>query len=156
VDPAIIELIARRVQSNIRELEGALTRVMAYADLTGQTITMELATSALADLLPRRRSIAAPQIIETVAVFYNTTTGELTGRDRTKEIAWARQVAMYLLREETEASLPSIGEALGGRDHTTIMYGCEKVADMVERDDAARRQLIAIRERLYSQAGVPA
>jgi len=63
---------------------------------------------------------------------------------------------MYLLREETEASLPSIGEALGGRDHTTIMYGCEKVADMVERDDAARRQLIAIRERLYSQAGVPA
>jgi chromosomal replication initiator protein len=156
VDPAVIELIARRVQSNIRELEGALTRVMAYADLTGQTITMELATSALADLLPRRRSIAAPQIIETVAVFYNTTTGELIGQDRTKEVAWARHVAMYLIREETEASLPAIGKALGGRDHTTIMYGCEKVADRVERDDAARRQLIAIRERLYSQAGVPA
>jgi hypothetical protein len=62
-----------------------------------------------------------------------------------KEVAWARQVAMYLIRAETEASLPAIGEALGGRDHTTVMYGCEKVADMVERDDNARRQLIAIR-----------
>jgi chromosomal replication initiator protein len=156
VDPAVIELIARRVQSNIRELEGALTRVMAYADLTGQTITMELATSALADLLPRRRSIAAPQIIETVAVFYNMTTGALIGQDRTKEIAWARHVAMYLIREETEASLPAIGEALGGRDHTTVMSGHKKIADLVERDDTTRRQLIAIRERLYSQVGVPA
>ncbi len=156
VDPAIIELIARRVQSNIRELEGALTRVMAYADLIGLPLTMEIATSALSDLLPRRRSITSPQVIETVAAFYNTTPGVLTGRDRSKEIAWARQVAMYLIREETEASLPAVGEALGGRDHTTIMYGCEKVADMVERDDSTRRQLIAIRERLYSQVGVPA
>ncbi len=156
VDPAVIELIARRVQSNIRELEGALTRVMAYADLLGQPVTLETATSALADLLPRRRSITSPHVIETVATFYNTSPDVLTGRDRSKEVAWARQVAMYLLREETEASLPSIGEALGGRDHTTIMYGCEKVADMVERDDATRRQLIAIRERLYSQVGAPA
>ena len=156
VDPAVIELIARRVQSNIRELEGALTRVMAYADLTGQPLTMEIATSALADLLPRRRSITSPQVIETVAAFYNTTPDILTGRDRSKEIAWARQVAMYLIREETEASLPAIGEALGGRDHTTVMYGCDKVADVVERDDASRRQLIAIRERLYNQVGVPA
>jgi chromosomal replication initiator protein len=156
VDPAVIELIARRVQSNIRELEGALTRVIAYADLTGQTVTVELANSALADLLPRRRSIAAPQIIETVAAFYNTSPDTLLGRDRSKEVAWARQVAMYLIREETEASLPAIGEALGGRDHTTVMYGCDKVADMVERDDATRRQVLAIRERLYNQVGVPA
>jgi chromosomal replication initiator protein len=156
VDPVVIELIARRVQSNIRELEGALTRVMAYADLTRQPLTLEIAVSALADLLPRRRSITSPQVIETVAAFYNTTPGVLTGRDRSKEVAWARQVAMYLIREETEASLPAIGEALGGRDHTTIMYGCEKVADKVERDDAARRQLIALRERLYNQVGVTA
>jgi chromosomal replication initiator protein len=156
VDPAVIELIARRVQSNIRELEGALTRVVAYADLTGQPVTVEIAASALADLLPRRRSITAPQVIEVVAAHYHTTTEMLTGRDRSKEIAWARQVVMYLLREETEASLPSIGEALGGRDHTTVMYGCEKVADMVERDDATRRDIIRIREILYNQAGVPA
>jgi chromosomal replication initiator protein len=153
VDPAIIELIARRVQSNIRELEGALTRVIAYADLTGQPLTLEIATSALADLLPRRHSITSSQIIETVAAFYNMTVNVLTGQDRSKEIAWARQVAMYLLREETESSLPSIGEALGGRDHTTIMHGYKKVADMVERDDTTRRQIIAIRERIYNQVG---
>jgi chromosomal replication initiator protein len=156
VDAAVIELIARRVQSNIRELEGALTRVVAYADLIGQPLTLEIAASALADLLPRRRTLTSPQIIETVAAFYSTTTEVLVGRDRSKDVAWARQVAMYLIREETDASLPSIGESLGARDHTTVMYGCEKVADMVERDDSIRRQVIAIRERLYNQVGVPA
>jgi len=156
VDPEIIELIARRVQSNIRELEGALTRVMAYADLTGHPLSLELANSALADLLPRRRTLSSSHIIETVARHYNLSLEILKGRDRSKDVALARQVAMYLIREETDASLPAIGEALGDRDHTTVMYGCEKVADMVERDDSIRRQLIAIRERLYSQVGVPA
>ncbi len=155
VDPAVIELIARRVQSNIRELEGALTRVMAYADLIGQPLTMDLATSALADLIPRHRTLTPMQIIETVAVFYNTTLDTLLGPDRTKDIALPRQMAMYLIREETDTSLPAIGEALGGRDHTTIMYGYKKIADMIERDDSIRRQAIAIRERLYNQAGVP-
>ncbi len=156
VDPEIIELIARRVQSNIRELEGALTRVMAYADLTGHPLSLELANSALADLLPRRRTLSSSHIIETVARHYNLSLEILKGRDRSKDVALARQVAMYLIREETDASLPAIGEALGDRDHTTVMYGCEKVADMVERDDSIRRQLIAIRERLYSQVGAPA
>jgi chromosomal replication initiator protein len=156
VDSAVIELIARRVQSNIRELEGALTRVVAYADLIGQPLTLEIASSALADLLPRHRTLTSPQIIETVAMFYNTSIETLIGRDRSKDVAWARQVAMYLIREETDASLPAIGESLGDRDHTTVMYGYEKVADMVERDDSIRRQVIAIRERLYNQTGVPA
>jgi chromosomal replication initiator protein len=151
VDPAIIEIIARRVQSNIRELEGALTRVMAYADLTSQPLTLELATAALSDLLPRPKTLTAQQIIMTVADFYSITPEVLLGRERSKEVAWARQVAMYLIREETSASLPAVGDALGGRDHTTVMYGCDKVADAIERDDTARRQLIAIRERLYSQ-----
>ncbi len=156
VHPSIIELVARRVQSNIRELEGALTRVLAYADLIGQPVTMEIAASAIADLSPRRRTLTVPQIISVVADFFNTSITALTGPDRSKDTAWARQVAMYLIREETEASLPAVGEALGNRDHTTVMYGCKKVADAIERDDAARRQVIAIRERLFSQAGVPA
>lgn len=156
VEPAVIEIIARRVQSNIRELEGALTRVLAYAELIGQPLTVELAGSALADLLPRARTLTPPQIIETVANFYNTDLEALLGPDRSKEVAMPRQVAMYLIREETDASLPAVGEVLGGRDHTTIMYGCKKIADMIERDDALRRQVIAIRERLYNQAGVPA
>jgi chromosomal replication initiator protein len=153
VDDAVIELIARRVQSNIRELEGALTRVLAYGELIGQPLTIELATSALADLLPRQRTLTAPQIIDTVAAFYGVPSEDLRGPDRTKEVAMARQVAMYLLREETDASLPAVGESLGGRDHTTIMYGYKKIADMIERDDNLRRQVIALRERLYSQVG---
>jgi chromosomal replication initiator protein len=156
VSASVVELIARRVQSNIRELEGALTRVLAYADLTGQPVSMELAGAAIADLLPRRRTLTSNQIIDTVADFYNTSPESLLGPERSKDIAWARQVAMYLIREEASASLPSIGEALGNRDHTTIMYGCKKVADAIERDDAARRQVLAIRERLYNQVNVPA
>ncbi len=154
VEDAVIELIARRVQSNIRELEGALTRVLAYSDLIGQSLTLDLAGSALADLLPRTRTLTPPQIIGTVADFYNTTTQALIGPDRTKDLALSRQVAMYLIREETDASLPAVGDALGGRDHTTIMYGYKKIADMIERDDSLRRQVIAIRERMYSQAGM--
>ena len=156
VDDAVIELIARRVQSNIRELEGALTRVLAYAELIGQPLTIDLATSALADLVPRHRTLTPPQIIDAVAAFYNSTPDALVGPDRTKDVAMSRQVAMYLIREETDASLPAVGDALGGRDHTTIMYGYKKIADMIERDDALRRQVIAIRERLYAAAGVPA
>ncbi|HRF46136.1 MAG TPA: chromosomal replication initiator protein DnaA [Anaerolineales bacterium] len=155
VDSAVIELIARRVQSNIRELEGALVRVLAYADLTNQPLTVDLAGTAIADLLPRRRTLTANQIISTVADYYRSSPQQLMGPDRSRETAWARQVAMYLIREESEASLPAIGDALGGRDHTTIMYGCKKVADLVERDDSARRQVLAIRERLYGQPAVP-
>ena len=156
VSPAVIELIARRVQSNIRELEGALTRVLAYADLTSQPVTLELAANAIADLLPRRRTLSADQIIDVVASEMGISRSALLGPDRSKDTAWARQVAMYLIREETESSLPAIGDALGNRDHTTIMYGCKKVADAIERDDAARRQVLAIRGRLYSQVGAPA
>ena len=156
VPAAVIELIARRVQSYIRELEGALTRVLAYADLTGQQLSVEMAGAALADLLPRRRTLTPPQIISVVSDFYHTSPDALHGPERSKDIAWARQVAMYLIREETDASLPSIGEALGNRDHTTIMYGCKKVADEIERSDARRREVLQIRERLYGQVGMAA
>jgi chromosomal replication initiator protein len=155
VNPAVIEMLARRIQSNIRELEGALTRVLAYADLTGQSVTMELAASAIADLMPRRRTLTPEQVIDVVADVYNTTTAALMGPDRSKEIAWARQVAMYIIREESDCSLPAIGEALGNRDHTTIMYGCKKVADEIERNDSKRREVISVRERLFSQVAVP-
>jgi chromosomal replication initiator protein len=150
----LIELIARRVQSNIRELEGALNRVLAYADILGHPLTAEVADSALSDFLPHHRNLSPAQIVEGVASFYNVTVDDLTGRERTKDVALPRQIAMYLIRHETDASLPHIGEVLGGRDHTTIIYGCDKVADMIERDDGMRRQLLTLRERLYSQAGL--
>ncbi|MCB9135623.1 MAG: chromosomal replication initiator protein DnaA [Anaerolineales bacterium] len=147
----ILEVIARRMQSNIRELEGALTRILAYSDLRGVPLTTELVNTALGDLLPRQQKVEPTQIIETVAVSFGFTRDQMIGRDRSRQVALSRQVAMYLLREEANYSLPQIGEAMGGRDHTTVMYACEKVADLLERDHHLRRQLVDIREQLYGQ-----
>ncbi len=145
----IFELIAKRVQLNIRELEGALTRIAAFADLSGLPVTPQLVDSALADLLPRRTEVQPDDIISKVSDAFGVSVERMLGRDRSREVALPRQIAMYLLREEANISLPQIGEALGGRDHTTIMYGCEKVADLMERDNHLRRQVIEIRDQLY-------
>ena len=152
----ILEDIAHKIQSNIRELEGALTRVLAYADFSGQPLSLQLVSVALADLLPQRNLVEPRQIVDAVASAFGITTEKLMSRDRTREIALPRQVAMYLLREEANASLPQIGQALGGRDHTTVMYACEKIADLIESDDHLRRQLIKIRENLYGQSRISA
>ena len=151
VPPAIIEMIARQFQSNIRELEGALTRVTAYADLRGKPLTEELVNIALTDLLPQRNSFEPAHVVNVVAASFGITPEKLLGRDRSRAAALPRQVVMYLLRQEANVSLPQIGEAMGGRDHTTVMYACEKVADMIERDDRLRRQVLQIRERLYGK-----
>jgi chromosomal replication initiator protein len=145
----IVETIARQIQSNIRELEGALTRVLAYADLSGQPLTSQLVNVALADLLPQRGSVQPSQVLEAVASAFGITRERILGRDRSQEVALPRQIAMYLLREEANVSLPQIGDALGGRDHTTVMYACEKVRDLIERDDHLRRRIFAIREQLF-------
>ena len=150
VNNDILEYIARQIQSNIRELEGALTRVLAYSDLSGRPLDIDLAKIALVDFLPDVGTPDSAQILETVAKAFNLSHEELLSRNRSKSIALPRQVAMYLLREIGNESLPQIGEALGGRDHTTVMYACEKVADMLERDDHFRRQVFQIRDQLYS------
>ncbi len=154
VSNEILDLIARRMQSNIRELEGALTRILAYSDLRGLPLSTELVNSALSDMLPRQRKLQPDQIINTVADAFGIPSERILGRDRTRRIALPRQIAMYLMREEANISLPQIGEALGGRDHTTVMYGCEKVTDMMERDHRFRRQVLDIREQLYGQAAL--
>ena len=151
VPPAILEMIARQFQSNIRELEGALTRVVAYADLRGKPLSEELVNIALTDLLPQRNAFEPAHVVDVVASSFGITPEKLMGRDRTREAALPRQVVMYLLRQEANVSLPQIGEAMGGRDHTTVMYACEKVADMLERDDRLRRQVLQIREQLYGR-----
>ncbi len=145
----MLELIARRVQSNIRELEGALTRVAAFADLSGQPMTQQLVETALVDLLPRRNEVRAEDIMHKVADCFGVSMDSMLGRDRSRSVALPRQIAMFLMREEANISLPQIGEALGGRDHTTVMYGCEKITDLMERDDRLRRQVIDIKEQLY-------
>ncbi len=148
VPPEIMEFIARRVQSNIRELEGALNRIIAFAELSGMALTLQLAESALADLLPQRSEIRPDAIVDVVARTFNLSVERLLSSERSREVALPRQIAMYLMRE-TNLSLPQIGQALGGRDHTTVMYACEKVADLIERDDKIRRQVVQMRNLLY-------
>ena len=146
----VIDFIARKVQSNIRELEGALTRVLGYARLMNASLSVELATTVLQDIL-RHQPITPEQILLAVAEYYRVDIADLTGRSRNKEVVLPRQVAMYLLREETGTSLPQIGDLLGGRDHTTVMYAHEKMAEQIETDDNRRREVLAIKDRLYQE-----
>jgi chromosomal replication initiator protein len=154
VPDEILETIARRVQSNIRELEGALNRIVAFADLSGSPLTPQLAEVALADLLPQRRDLTTQQVVALVAEKFKVTVDQLIGRDRSREIALPRQVAMYLLRREVNVSLPQIGEALGGRDHTTVMYAIDQIANKIETDSGLRRDVIDIKQQMYGQAVV--
>jgi chromosomal replication initiator protein len=148
----ILELIARRIQSNIRELEGALTRIAAFANLSGMPMTPQLADSVLVDLLPRRSEVQPNEVVRKVADAFGVAMERMLGRDRSREVALPRQIAMYLLREEANISLPQIGEALGGRDHTTVMYGCDKIGELLEEDDRLRRRVIDIKEQLYGSS----
>jgi chromosomal replication initiator protein len=150
VPPEVLTHIAQRVQSNIRELEGALTRVVGRAELLNQPLTMDLAVSALEDVLMYKGAHTVDDVVAAVAKFYHLEPEQLRGRDRSKEVAYARQIAMYLAREETEASLPQIGAALGGRDHTTVMYGYEKIAGQIEGDEQMRREVLTVKGMLYN------
>jgi chromosomal replication initiator protein len=156
VESELLELIARRVQSNIRELEGALTRVLAFSDLSGAPLSRELVETALIDLLPRGDTLTAERIIAVVAMQFGIEVDRLLSRERSREVALPRHVAMYLIRKETSASLPQIGEALGGRDHTTVMYGYDKITNLMETDDVLRRQVLLVREKLFHEVGIPA
>ncbi len=151
----ILDNIAHRFQTNIRELEGAMTRLMAYADLRGMALDEQLVEYALADLMPESREIEPEHILNTIAQQFGVSMEELLSHNRSQRIAFPRQVAMYMLREESELSLPKIGEILGGRDHTTVMYGHDKITDLLDRDKNLRRQIVNIQEILYSPVGVP-
>jgi chromosomal replication initiator protein len=152
VPSELLEDIARRIQSNIRELEGGLTRVLAYSDLSGAPLSIGLVETALGGARDRSRNLSSSEIITAVAAEFGIEEDRLLGRERSREVALPRQVAMYLIREETATSLPKIGAALGGRDHTTVMYGCGKIADSMELDGGLRRQVHTIREQLYQEA----
>jgi chromosomal replication initiator protein len=148
----ILETIARYMHSNIRELEGALTRVLAYAELRGMPLTPQLVEAALADMLPRRQEIVPERILQAVAEAFGLSVERLRSKSRAHKVALPRQVAMYLLREDAKLSLPQIGELLGGRDHTTVKYGYEKIADKIESDERLRRQVLNLREKLYRRS----
>ncbi|MGI6206833.1 MAG: chromosomal replication initiator protein DnaA [Anaerolineae bacterium] len=153
VPDEVLDLIAHKVQSNIRELEGVLNKVVAHATLTRTPLTLAIAEQVLGDMYGQQVSVDIPEIVEAVCRHFRVTTQALYGRSRRADIALPRQIAMYLARTETNASLPQIGEALGGRDHTTVLYACDKISDLAESDPDIRRDLMAIREMLYRKGG---
>jgi chromosomal replication initiator protein len=154
ISDEILESIAKRVQSNIRELEGALNRIIAFADLSGSSLTPNLVEVALSDLLPSRGDIEPGRVVDLVARKFNLTVEKLLGRDRTKDVAFPRQIAMYLLREETNFSFPQIGEVLGGRDHSTVMYAIEKISDQIKHDDRLQRDIVLLKQQINGQAAI--
>jgi chromosomal replication initiator protein len=131
LDENVAFFIAKHIQSNIRELEGALKRVLAYSRFTGQPITVDLAREALRDVLASQsRQVSIENIQKTVADYYKIKVSEMYSKKRTRNVARPRQVAMALAKELTQMSLPDIGEAFGGRDHTTVLHACRKIAEL--------------------------
>jgi chromosomal replication initiator protein len=135
-DPELLTFIASRVSTNIRELEGALTRVVAFASLTGRSLSVDLAQDVLRDVFPQGESaqISIERIQELVCERFGVTHDELTGDRRSQNIVYPRQVAMYLSRELTDSSLPKIGKEFGGRDHTTVIHATSKIARLIRED----------------------
>ena len=146
----IIAYIAGRVQTNIRELEGCLNRLMAYQQLHHTELTMEVARAAMSSLGndARESRLKSKQIAEAVAEYYHISLDEMCGKQRDKHIVMPRQIAMYLMRQETQASLLEIGQLFGGRDHSTVLHACEKIERDVNLNPALRREIVAIREQL--------
>jgi len=146
----VIVFIANQIQSNIRELEGALTRIKAYASMQNIPITVEMAKEALRDILAlsQPRPLSIDDIQEGVARFFSLRTKDMLSKKRTQNIAFPRQIAMYLSRELTDASLPQIGQAFGGRDHTTVIHACSKIVSQLEKDSTLRSTLNKLQENL--------
>ncbi len=135
-DTQVLTFIASRISTNIRELEGALTRVVAFSSLTGRPMTVELAQEVLKDVFPQGEmpEISVEQIQEIVIGRFGMSLQELTGDRRSQQIVYPRQVAMYLCRELTDSSLPKIGKKFGGRDHTTVIHATSKIAKLIKED----------------------
>lgn len=149
----IIAYIAGRVQTNIRELEGCLNRLMAYQQLHHTELTMEVARAAMSSLGEdvRESRLNSRQIAEMVADFYHISLDAMCGKQRDKHIVMPRQIAMYLIRQETQASLLEIGQLFGGRDHSTVLHACEKIDRAVNINPTLRREIVAIREQLLRE-----
>ncbi len=152
--PEVARLLAENLTGNIRELEGALNQVLARVALTGQELTTELVRQTLGLQAQMRALQAAKEppsiqrVLEATATYYQLSLDDLLSKRRTQKVARARQIAMYLAREETQASLPKIGAALGGRNHSTILYGYKKVAQKLPNDNALQQDIAAIRKQL--------
>jgi len=146
----ILEFIATQIPSNVRELEGALTRIVAYGSLVNRVLTIPFAESVIRDMVSPRRDkpITTNLIKRKVSEYFNISIEDLSVRKRTKEIVEARQVAMYFARNLTGSSLPKIGEEFGGRDHTTVLHACDKIKALIKTNQNMRQQIEIIRKEI--------
>jgi chromosomal replication initiator protein len=153
VPDEVCGFIAHKIHKNIRELEGALIRVLAHASINGQPVTLETAQRILRDIIPVENAapLSMDRVQEVVASYYNIPLEEMKGRKRDKHIVFPRQVAMYLIREETASSLPAIGQAFGGKDHTTVLHAYEKIAELSREDQGLQSTLRELRTRLHTR-----
>ena len=150
VDPSVLNFIANHVHSNIRELEGALTRVVAYSSLTNREMTAELAEEALRDMISKKaaKKIDTNEIKSVVSSYYHMRMEDFNSKKRSRAIAFPRQIAMYLVRDLTDLSLPKIGEEFGGRDHTTVIHACDKIAQLIKDDQSFRSEIETLTEKI--------
>ena len=148
----VLQLIAGKIDSNIRELEGGLTRLVAYANLVKEPITIDLCERALKEIFDQRKykQVTAELIMQTVSDFYGLTIGDLTGPTRKREITVPRQIAIYLTREMTGMSLPQIGTVFGGRDHTTVLHSCKTIEANIKTKSNVSSMVEEIKQRVRS------
>jgi chromosomal replication initiator protein len=154
VPEPVIDFLASAIQSNIRELEGGLNRVIAYSQMTDQPLTVTLARAAIEDLVQsaQRRILSPSDVVDAVCRYYKVDPTTLRGKARDKDIVLPRHVAMYLMRQKTQASLVDVGRELGGRDHSTVLNGCDRIQAESQSDVQLRRDLDAIEDLLRQTA----
>ncbi len=153
IDNEVISFIASHVKNNVRELEGALNRIIAFHELNNTDIDLENVKNILNTITSSssaKKSATPKEIIKTVAEFYDIGTDDITGKSREKRLAFPRQIIMYLMREEIKCSYPSIGHELGGRDHTTAMHAYQKITKEIENNERIRQEINSIKERLFN------
>jgi chromosomal replication initiator protein len=150
----VLEFIASKIQTNIRELEGALIRVTAFASLNRQPVDLTLAEIVLKDLIPEggEPEITAAVIIAQTAAYFGLSIDDLCGTSRSRVLVTARQIAMYLCRELTDLSLPKIGQQFGGRDHTTVMHADRKIRQLMAERRSVYNQVRELTNRIKQQA----
>lgn len=146
----VLNYLATHIQKNIRELEGALNRVIALAQISDTTPTVEKVSKMFSQIITHPKKVTSfKKIIDSVADFYDINSSDLINRSRKKEVVFPRQITMYLVRNELNRSYPYIGQKIGGRDHTTVMYACQKIDKEIKDNENLYRELNLIRERIY-------
>jgi chromosomal replication initiator protein len=152
LESSILEYLAKAITTNVRELEGALTRILAYAELNNAMPTLDDVQNLMGGIIsgPGKKIVRPSEIIRSVINHFNLRKDDLTGRVRTKEIVIPRQILIYLLREEVDMPYKQIGAELGGRDHTTIMHDYNKIKDMILKNDVIHQEITQIKNKLYA------